>query len=84
MDPGSIALLIPVVAILSGAAVKIAKVRQGAGGSASPSQDTARLESLEDEVSQLRQELSEAQERIDFAERMLAKGRDEKHLDGTG
>jgi hypothetical protein len=34
----------------------------------------ARLEALEVEVSQLRQELSETQERLDFAERLLAQG----------
>jgi hypothetical protein len=34
----------------------------------------ARLDALEGEVSQLRQELNEAQERLDFAERLLAKG----------
>jgi hypothetical protein len=32
----------------------------------------ARLEALEGEVSNLRQELSETQERLDFAERLLA------------
>jgi hypothetical protein len=31
-----------------------------------------RLEALEGEMSNLRQELSEAQERLDFAERVLA------------
>jgi len=36
----------------------------------------AGLEPLEFEVSQLRQELGEAQERIDFTERMLVKERD--------
>jgi len=35
----------------------------------------SRLEALEAEVSYLRQELSEAQERLDFAERVLARGR---------
>jgi|SRR5712691_3521653 len=35
-----------------------------------------RLDGLEAEVSNLRQELTEAQERLDFAERVLAKGRD--------
>jgi hypothetical protein len=34
----------------------------------------ARLEALEVEVGNVRRELSEAQERLDFAERVLAKG----------
>jgi hypothetical protein len=34
------------------------------------------LEALEAEVSQMRQELSEAQERLDFTERLLAQGLD--------
>lgn len=33
---------------------------------------TERMEVLEDELTRLRQELSEAQERLDFTERMLA------------
>ena len=43
---------------------------QGPGGS----DLEARLEALEAEVSKLRQELSETQERLDFAERLLALG----------
>ena len=46
------------------------RLRQHPGGS--ELQD--RLEALEPEVSMLRQELSEAQERLDFAERLLAQG----------
>lgn len=38
----------------------------------------AGLEPLEFEVGQLRQELGEAQERIDFTERMLVKDRDSR------
>ena len=45
------------------------RLRQGPGG-AGALQDG--LEALEIEVSALRQELGEAQERLDFAERMLA------------
>ena len=33
----------------------------------------ARLDALEDEVGRMRQELSETQERVDFAERLLAR-----------
>jgi hypothetical protein len=36
-----------------------------------------RLEALELEVSQVRRELEEAQERLDFTERLLAQGRQE-------
>jgi hypothetical protein len=35
-----------------------------------------RLDTLEDDVSRLRQELSETQERLDFTERMLAQARE--------
>lgn len=49
-------------------AVWALRLRPGPGGSELP----ARLEVLEVEVSKLRQELSETQERLDFAERLLA------------
>ena len=40
----------------------------------------AQLDVLEDEVSALRRELGETQERLDFAERMLAQGRDPRGM----
>jgi hypothetical protein len=40
----------------------------------------ARLEALEFEVGGLRQELSEAQERLDFAERLLAQGQESRRV----
>ncbi len=46
------------------------RLRQGPVGSELP----ARLEALEAEVSTLRQDLSETQERLDFTERLLAQG----------
>jgi hypothetical protein len=49
---------------------------QGSGGS--DLQD--RLEALEGEVGKLRQELSETQERLDFAERLLAQGRETRRM----
>ena len=58
------------------------RLRQGPRGSElqGGSELQARLEALEDaleaEVSKLRQELSETQERLDFAERLLAQGRE--------
>jgi hypothetical protein len=44
------------------------RLRQGPGGS----ELQPRLEALEFEVSNMRRELNETQERLDFAERMLA------------
>ena len=79
MNPDLLIPLIPIVAIIAIAAVKIARVRatrpelQSADG-------TARLEALEQSVQTLQHELAETQERLDFAERLLSKGREEQRL----
>ena len=74
-----LAPLIPVVAIIAFAAVKIARLR--ATRPESPSTDvTARLEALERSVLGLQQELAETQERLDFAERLLSKAREERRI----
>jgi predicted nucleic acid-binding Zn-ribbon protein len=74
-----LAPLIPVVAIIAFAAIKIARLRTT--GSDSPSSDvTARLEALEREVQGLQQELGETQERVDFAERLLSQAREERRI----
>jgi hypothetical protein len=72
MDPNSLAPLIPIAAIAAWGAVKIAKIHaQSRAAGADP--DTAgRLQALEQEVGTLRQEMVEAHERLDFAERVLA------------
>lgn len=44
------------------------------------SEPQARLELLESEVSELRRELSETQERLDFAERVLAQGPESRRV----
>jgi len=49
------------------------RLRLRPGGSEPPARLEA-LEALEAEVSKLRQELSETQERLDFVERLLAQG----------
>ena len=54
------------------------RLRQGPAGS-EPLQ--APLEVIEGEVSRLREELTETQERLDFAERMLAQGREPRRVD---
>jgi len=43
--------------------------------------EMARVEGLEGEMGSLRQELSEAQERIDFAERVLTQGQEARRAD---
>jgi hypothetical protein len=79
MDPQFLAPLIPIVAILAFAAVKITRIR--ATRQELPSGEvTARLEALEGDVHGLHQELAEIQERLDFAERLLTKGREEGRI----
>ena len=60
------------------------RLRQGPGGGSElqgGSDFPARLEALEAEVSNLGRELGEAQERLDFAERVLAKGPESRRVD---
>ncbi len=71
--------LIPVVAIIAFAAVKIARMRVPRPESRS-ADVTARLEALERSLQGLRQELVETQERLDFAERLLSKAREERRI----
>ncbi len=79
MDPGIVGAFIPVVAIIAVAAVLIARMF------ASRQQPTAgdvpgRLESFERQVDALQQQLTETQERLDFAERLLTQAREERRL----
>jgi hypothetical protein len=82
MDPGVIALMIPIVAIVCFSVVvlrvysmRAAERREMGGG------DTqARLDAMEQELATVRQELSEAHERLDFAERLLAKGPEARRI----
>jgi hypothetical protein len=76
MDTGSLALLIPISAILGTVAIKIAKI--SAQSRMVDPQQAARISALEEDVGALRQELSEAQERIDFTERLLSQQRTER------
>ena len=52
------------------------RLRRGPAGSESE----ARLDVLEAELGNMRQELSEAQERLDFAERLLAQGQEARRV----
>jgi hypothetical protein len=63
------------------------RLRQGSGGSEREARlealeaEVSKLEALEGEVSKLWQELSETQERLDFAERMLAQRPEVRRVD---
>lgn len=74
MDAGVIAVFIPVVAIICGTVLKMQKIKSAANQL--PSEDLERLDALEHEMTTLRQELSETQERLDFTERLLSRGRE--------
>lgn len=72
-----LALSIPVVAIVMTNLVKMQRFKADAARGSTLNPDTeARMAALEDEVSALRQELGEAQERLDFTERLLSKGKE--------
>lgn len=75
MDPGSIGVLVPIVAIGAWAWVRTAKLKVEARAPGMDAEANARLQALEQEIGSLRQELGEAQERLDFAERLLAQRR---------
>jgi hypothetical protein len=79
MDPHFLAPLVPIVAIIAFAAVKIVRIRATRPESLS-ADVTARLEALEHGVEGLQQELAETQERLDFAERILSTGREERRI----
>jgi hypothetical protein len=73
--------LIPIVAIIAFAAIKIAGLR--ASRSASVSMEVPeRLEILERTVQGLQQDLADTQERLDFTERVLSQAREEKRIGG--
>ena len=81
MDPGVVGVFIPIVAILAVAGIKIAQIM--AHRPEAPSADvTGRLEALERDVDGLQQQLTETQERLDFAERLLSQAREERRLGG--
>jgi hypothetical protein len=83
MNPEALVLLIPISAIIMTGLVKIARIwsagNQGQGGP-EVKQLESRLEAVEQELAGLHHDLSETQERLDFAERLLAQGRETKRL----
>jgi hypothetical protein len=81
MNPEFLAPLIPVTAIIAYAVIKIAKIRAARPDSVS-ADVTARIEALEHSFEGLQQELIDTQERLDFAERILSKAREDRQIGG--
>ena len=78
MEPAVfLAALVIFMGIPAFAVIKIARLRAARPESVS-SDFTARLEALESRVQDLQQEQAETQERLDFAERLLAKAREQR------
>ena len=82
---GILALSIPIISILTFGAVFISRgpigqamARQLAGHSADEPSDE--ILELREQVDLLRTELGDVQERLDFAERLLARGRDPERI----
>ena len=69
--------LIPIVAIAAFTVIRLAKIKAGHPDSI-PADTNARIDALEQDVQGLQQQLGETQERLDFAERLLSSGRDER------
>jgi len=74
MDPDLALIAVAVISVTGIVARTVVKIMSARLAARSPDELTARVEELESHVQGLRQELAEAQERLDFAERLLAKG----------
>ena len=71
--------ILVVVSIIARATIKIEQVR-AAHGERSSADLTARVEELESTVAELRDQLTQAQERLDFAERLLTEARQDRRI----
>lgn len=82
MEPAVfLAALLIFVGIPAYTVIKVARLR-AARAESLPNDVAARLEELERSVQGVQQELAETQERLDFAERLLSKARDERRIGG--
>ena len=71
-------MLVPIVAIIAFAVIKIARINAAGRSGDAPSDLVNRVEELEQGLQNMQQQLSETQERLDFAERLLAKGKEDR------
>jgi len=81
MNPDAIAVFIPVSAIVMGGLVLITKYLTQARRQGGSEVVETRLDALEHELTSVRHELEETQDRLDFAERLLSQSREDKRLD---
>ena len=84
MDPSDIiapVTFLATVGIIAGSAIKTIRLRS-ARSERLPAEVSQRLEGLESDVQRLEAELAETQERLDFAERVLGKAREERRVGG--
>jgi len=82
MEPGVfLAALLIFVGIPAFTVLRIARLRAARPQSA-PADVAERLEAVEQRVEDLQQELAQTQERLDFAERLLTKARDDRRIGG--
>jgi hypothetical protein len=72
MDSNTLAPLIPVVAILAYAVIKVARIVTRDRTNIQDPETGARLAALEEEMTTVRHQLEEAHERLEFTERLLA------------
>ena len=72
MDQNTLAPLIPIVAILAYAGIKMARIVTTARSHTQDPETGARLAALEEEMATVRRQLEEAHERLEFTERLLA------------
>lgn len=82
MDPSDIIApltFIAAMAIVAVTLVKIVRLR-AARPTSLPADVTGRLEALEQGIQNLQQDLADTQERLDFAERLLSKAREERRI----
>ncbi len=79
--PVFLAALLIFVGIPAFTVLRLARLR-AARPQSLPADAAERLEAVERRVEELQQELAETQERLDFAERLLSKAREERRIGG--
>lgn len=84
MDPGTLALLIPVLALATGLVTAIKRPARPSRRHRDEEPDDAGRRALEEEVDALRLQLADQQTRLDFVERLLAQPKDAARLPESG